>query len=166
MARFTGLNVSRLRAASLAVQVEDHDLEFGQFEGTIPQREYGAGSITIWDHGTYELEERTNDRIAFVLHGSRLTGAYYMVCFKRAGRAGLAINEAAGPGLIVLALSEDSSAAEVVLRVRICVSRNNNYQRNFEPRDFDLSAFAFRDLISPSCLRRKMGRHGGHPSLE
>ena len=69
----------------LTVQVEDHDLEFGQFEGTIPQREYGAGSITIWDHGTYELEEWTNDRIAFVLHGSRLTGGYYMIRFKRAG---------------------------------------------------------------------------------
>jgi bifunctional non-homologous end joining protein LigD len=51
-------------------------LDFGQFEGTIPQCECGVGSIKVWDHGTYELEEWTNDRIAFVLHGSRLTGPY------------------------------------------------------------------------------------------
>ena len=44
-----------------------HDLEFGQFEGTIPQGQYGAGRVKVWDHGTYELEEWTNDRIAFML---------------------------------------------------------------------------------------------------
>jgi len=69
----------------LAVQVEDHDLEFESFEGAIPQGEYGAGRVKVWDHGTYELEEWTNDRIAFVLHGSRLTGGYDMIRFKRAG---------------------------------------------------------------------------------
>ena len=69
----------------LAVQVEDHDLEFGQFEGAIPPGEYGAGRVKVWDQGTYELEEWTNDRIAFVLHGSRLTGGYHMIRFKRAG---------------------------------------------------------------------------------
>jgi bifunctional non-homologous end joining protein LigD len=69
----------------LAVQVEDHDLEFGQFEGTIPQREYGAGSITIWDHGTYELELWAADRIAFVLHGSRVTGSFNLIRFKHGG---------------------------------------------------------------------------------
>jgi hypothetical protein len=57
-------------------------LEFGQFEGAIPQGEYGAGRIKVWDHGTYELEERTNDRIAFVLRGFRLTGSYHLIRFK------------------------------------------------------------------------------------
>jgi bifunctional non-homologous end joining protein LigD len=66
----------------LAVQVDDHDLDFGHFEGTIPQHEYGAGSITVWDHGTYELETWTADRIAFRLHGSRVTGRFSLVRFK------------------------------------------------------------------------------------
>ena len=69
----------------LAVQVEDHDLEFGQFEGTIPQREYGAGSITIWDHGTYDLELWAADRIAFALHGSRVSGSFNLIRFKHGG---------------------------------------------------------------------------------
>src|SRR5690242_11340601 len=66
----------------LAVQVEDHALDFGQFEGAIPAGEYGAGRVTIWDHGTYELEGWTADYIAFTLSGSRVAGRFALVRFK------------------------------------------------------------------------------------
>jgi DNA ligase D-like protein (predicted 3'-phosphoesterase) len=66
----------------LAVQVEDHALELGQFQETIPEREYGAGRIKVWDHGTYELENWTPDRISFTLHGSRVSGRFSLVRFK------------------------------------------------------------------------------------
>jgi DNA ligase D-like protein (predicted 3'-phosphoesterase) len=66
----------------LAVQVEHHPLEFGQFQGTIPEGEYGAGRIKVWDHGTYELEKWTVDRISFTLHGSRISGRFSLVRFK------------------------------------------------------------------------------------
>ena len=66
----------------LAVQVEDHALELGQLQETIPEREYGAGSIKVWDHGTYELENWTADRISFTLHGSRVSGRFSLVRFK------------------------------------------------------------------------------------
>ncbi|PZE27292.1 ATP-dependent DNA ligase [Curtobacterium sp. MCBD17_028] len=54
----------------LAVQTEDHPLEYGGFEGTIPKGEYGGGSVTIWDHGTYELEKwREGQEVIVTLHG-------------------------------------------------------------------------------------------------
>src|ERR1700682_6428407 len=53
----------------LAVQVEDHDLAFGELEGTLPDGKYGAGKIRIWDNGTYECSEWSATKIAFKLSG-------------------------------------------------------------------------------------------------
>jgi bifunctional non-homologous end joining protein LigD len=54
----------------LAVQTEDHPLEYGGFEGTIPAGEYGGGTVTIWDDGTYELEKwREGEEVIVTLHG-------------------------------------------------------------------------------------------------
>ncbi|MEO5919671.1 MAG: non-homologous end-joining DNA ligase, partial [Pseudolysinimonas sp.] len=56
----------------LAVHTEDHPLEYGGFEGTIPKGEYGAGSVTIWDAGTYEEEKFSDDEVIVILHGDKL----------------------------------------------------------------------------------------------
>ena len=54
----------------LAVMTEDHPLDYGGFEGSIPKGEYGAGDVTIWDAGTYELEKwREGKEVIVVLHG-------------------------------------------------------------------------------------------------
>ena len=63
----------------LAVQVEDHPLDYRHFEGTIPKGQYGAGTVEIWDAGTYELLEMKEDRIKFVLRGKKLTGGWALV---------------------------------------------------------------------------------------
>ncbi|MGY3263411.1 ATP-dependent DNA ligase [Frigoribacterium sp. 2355] len=56
----------------LAVQTEDHPLEYGTFEGTIAKGEYGAGEVTIWDSGEYELEKwREGKEVIVVLHGEQ-----------------------------------------------------------------------------------------------
>ena len=65
----------------LAVAVEDHDLDYIDFEGTIPEGEYGAGSVVIWDRGTYEIESRRPEKLVFELHGERMCGRYTMVHF-------------------------------------------------------------------------------------
>jgi len=66
----------------LAVQVEDHPLEYASFEGTIPEGEYGAGSVEIWDRGTYELIDRKEDKLIVEINGNRLKGTYVLVRFK------------------------------------------------------------------------------------
>ena len=64
----------------LAVHVEDHPLDYADFEGTIPAGQYGAGTVEIWDRGTYELlEEKRNGGLTVRLHGERLDGVWTLV---------------------------------------------------------------------------------------
>jgi len=66
----------------LAIQVGDHALEFGDFEGTIPAGEYGAGDIRIWDSGTYETLCWASERIEVRLHGRRVNGVFEILKFR------------------------------------------------------------------------------------
>jgi bifunctional non-homologous end joining protein LigD len=59
-----------------AVHTEDHPLDYFSFEGEIPKGEYGAGTMRIWDHGTYEVEKWRDDEIIFAFDGERLHGRY------------------------------------------------------------------------------------------
>ena len=66
----------------LAVETEDHPVGYEQFEGTIPEGEYGAGTVQIWDKGSYELEEIKDDRIIFNINGKKLYGVYCLIKLK------------------------------------------------------------------------------------
>ena len=68
----------------LAVHTEDHPMEYADFAGDIPAGEYGGGSVTIWDRGTYECEKWTDREVKVVLHGERVSGRY--VLFKTGSR--------------------------------------------------------------------------------
>lgn len=82
----------------LAVQVEDHPLGYATFEGTIPEGQYGAGTVTVWDHGTYESlvgekatprsagEAIAAGRLEFVMHGGRLKGKFALVRMTARGK--------------------------------------------------------------------------------
>jgi len=72
------------RRNHLAVSVEDHPLEYGGFAGEIPAGEYGGGTVSIWDSGTYETEKWSDREVMVVLHGRRVTGRY--VLFKTDGK--------------------------------------------------------------------------------
>jgi len=64
----------------LAVHVEDHPLDYATFEGEIPKGSYGAGTVEIWDKGTYELlEEKRNGGLTVRLNGKKLKGTYALV---------------------------------------------------------------------------------------
>jgi DNA ligase D-like protein (predicted 3'-phosphoesterase) len=63
----------------LAIPVEDHPLDYINFEGVIPEGGYGAGTVKIWDSGTYELESRTPSKIVFRLLGKKMRGRYVLI---------------------------------------------------------------------------------------
>lgn len=63
----------------LAIQVEDHELDYINFTGEISKGEYGAGTVEIWDKGNYRLKERTAKIIEFTLEGKRLKGDYVLI---------------------------------------------------------------------------------------
>lgn len=71
----------------LAVQTEDHPLEYGAFEGSIPAGEYGAGEVTIWDAGTYDLEKWRDDEVIVTLRSER-RGARRLALIRTGGRDG------------------------------------------------------------------------------
>jgi bifunctional non-homologous end joining protein LigD len=73
----------------LAVEVEDHPLDYGDFEGTIPKGQYGGGTVMLWDRGYWEPEPGTDPHAAlrkgdfkFILHGERLNGGFVLVRMK------------------------------------------------------------------------------------
>jgi bifunctional non-homologous end joining protein LigD len=74
----------------LAVMVEDHPLEYGDFEGIIPQGHYGAGSVLLWDAGKFLPEEDPEPalrkgKLSFSLDGSKLKGSFSLALMKGRG---------------------------------------------------------------------------------
>ena len=63
----------------LAVQTEDHPVDYIDFAGTIPAGEYGAGTVEIWDRGTFRLDNKSDRELEFNLRGDRLQGDYVLV---------------------------------------------------------------------------------------
>jgi bifunctional non-homologous end joining protein LigD len=71
----------------LAVEVEDHPMEYGGFEGIIPQGQYGGGTVMLWDQGTWEPQPGHTDvdeglksgSLKFILHGKKLKGKWALI---------------------------------------------------------------------------------------
>ncbi|AKB40067.1 ATP-dependent DNA ligase [Methanosarcina mazei WWM610] len=63
----------------LAIETEDHPLGYADFEGEIPEGQYGAGRVEIWDRGTFELLKRNEKEIIITLHGEELEGDYVLI---------------------------------------------------------------------------------------
>src|SRR5579872_2331103 len=83
----------------LAVEVEDHPLEYGDFEGTIPKGQYGGGTVQLWDRGYWAPEGRGSPQaqlkageLKFVLEGERLHGGYVLVRMRNDREGGKRVN--------------------------------------------------------------------------
>jgi DNA ligase D-like protein (predicted 3'-phosphoesterase) len=63
----------------LAIQVEDHPIEYAKFKGIIPEGNYGAGEVKIWDTGNYELIEQDKNKMVIDIHGKKLKGKYALI---------------------------------------------------------------------------------------
>ena len=63
----------------LAVQVEDHPVEYIDFAGRIPEGEYGAGTVEIWDRGTFAVTRKEASQLEFTLKGEKLIGEYVLI---------------------------------------------------------------------------------------
>ncbi len=70
----------------LAIRTEDHPIEYADFEGLIPEGEYGAGTVMVWDKGTYDPEDELSPEqqlargeVKVVLHGQKLRGGFVLV---------------------------------------------------------------------------------------
>ena len=70
----------------LAIRTEDHPLEYADFEGVIPEGQYGAGTVMVWDNGTYEVsnglsadQQLARGEIKAVLHGRKLRGGFVLI---------------------------------------------------------------------------------------
>lgn len=78
----------------LAMQVEDHPIDYGGFEGVIPEGEYGGGTVMLWDRGTWSPEVDDVDAalrkgdLKFTLHGKKLHGSWVLVRTNAYGRKG------------------------------------------------------------------------------
>ncbi|HEV2494529.1 MAG TPA: DNA ligase D [Terriglobia bacterium] len=79
----------------LAMQTEDHPLDYADFEGVIPEGHYGAGPVSVWDNGTYEMEgglpaspQLERGELKFVLHGHKLRGSFVLVKLKQPNQKG------------------------------------------------------------------------------
>lgn len=63
----------------LAIKVEDHDLNYADFEGVIPEGSYGAGKVEIWDKGTFEVIKKEESKLTVNIDGEKLNGEYILL---------------------------------------------------------------------------------------
>ena len=150
----------------LAVRTEDHPLEYLTFSAVIPEGQYGAGRMTVWDGGAYEAELQADDEWKLVLDGRILRGNYHLV---RTGRRGgkdewLIFRSAAGPPG-----PPDPAPAFRAMRPMLASSRQDPFDDPawaFEPKWDGYRALA---LVTSDAteLRSRTGRDmaGAYPEL-
>jgi bifunctional non-homologous end joining protein LigD len=117
----------------LAVQVEDHPIEYADFEGVIPEGEYGGGTVMVWDAGTYEplgphpQKDLAAGKLHFALHGRKLEGEWTLVRIKRAGEHEWLLIKSGEDARAVSRKKDDESSLTGRTMARIARERNSEW---------------------------------------
>jgi bifunctional non-homologous end joining protein LigD len=121
----------------LAIMVEDHTLEYGAFEGIIPEGHYGAGPVVIWDEGSYvtveegDLEEQLDKgRFSFELKGKKLKGGFSMALLRGRGK---------GNQWLLIKRKDDQANPEFRLKVALTGEKREELQVKIPPCGTDSS---------------------------
>ena len=161
------------RDKRLAVEVEDHPLEYGDFEGTIPKGQYGGGTVQLWDRGVWTPDGRdppdaalAKGELKFTLDGTRLHGSWVMVRIKNDRNAGRHANwllikhrdEAAQDGDGDALLAEDLSVASGRSMEMIAAGKGKRPMPFMTREDTRLAANAVWDSTGGASDIKSSGR--------
>ncbi len=121
----------------LAVHVEDHPLSYRSFEGIIPEGEYGAGTVMVWDQGYYTQNEDFNKTykkgyLKFTLHGKRLNGAWTLVHFKKDNWLMIKENDGTHGFKDILEYSTSIKTNRTMEEIKLCVNKS---KKNVNKKD-------------------------------
>ena len=113
----------------LAVRVEDHLLEYGDFEGIIPEGLYGAGSVLIWDSGQFETEGDPEiglrqGKLRFTLNGKKLKGGFSLVMMRGRGT---------GKEWLLIKSNDDFAQKDWVIKEELTPARKKKLQEKIPP---------------------------------
>jgi bifunctional non-homologous end joining protein LigD len=147
----------------LAMQTEDHPVEYGDFEGVIPEGEYGGGTVIVWDRGTWEPvgdphQGLHGGNLKFALHGERLRGRFALVKIRGrdardSEKSWLLIKEKdaeARPGYDVVARHQDSVVTGRTLD-QVAADRDRVWHSNRDAADRVSAAVAARRSTRPAA---------------
>lgn len=157
----------------LAMMVEDHPMDYATFEGVIPEKQYGAGSVMVWDEGTWEpygatnreesekegAEGIENDHLTFFLHGTKLNGEFALVKLKDAEK---------GAWLLIKGEKKDHFASETDVTKQdrsVITGRNQDEIANRSPIKqlfLDTEGAAERDM--PAQIKPMLAEVGEAPT--
>ncbi|HEY0367973.1 MAG TPA: non-homologous end-joining DNA ligase, partial [Chthoniobacterales bacterium] len=149
---------TELRESRLAMHVEDHPLDYGSFEGTIPPGNYGAGTVMLWDEGVYQ-DITGNDAAAFhagkmhiVMQGQKLKGEWILVKDKREPESNKWLLIKAGESMKPLTPKlDDNSAKTGRTMAQIAKDNDAQWQSNREPTE----STSFKSRIKRAASTKK-----------
>lgn len=156
----------------LAMHVEDHPIDYGDFEGVIPEGNYGAGSVMVWDTGTWEARDANpsqalrEGKLKFVLHGKKLNGEWTLVRMRArsesSGKDEWLLIKSGEDVKPVSAKKDDESALTQRTMAQIAGQKSRTWQSNRAAAKS--SPTTFKDRVAEAAHKRATGPRATRPT--